>query len=424
MNSILSGNNMVAQTVQIKHSWVWLVSLFIFFFNSFLLPDGLTYSLLLTPVWVYLLYKQKRLDTVLVMLLPFVFYAIIHLIIGVKLSNYVVSFIVLISVITFLTAVYYFISNPKVRLDPIFCDIAIMNFFFTLISLILFFVPGLKSIVWYNVPISPELTGLWRLKMFMPEPAHYSFILAPVVIYFLGRMLFFKSRNFLLTLVFITIPLALSFSFGVISCLAISGIIILLLYFKSIFNSKKRRKVFWMMTIGLPILAVLIYFVFPHNPLYVRLDNILFKDDTSARGRTYEAFILAHNIISQKSYWWGIGIGQLDVFARNFVINFYDYKNLPNVVRIPNASAETLLFFGYIGLILRFVVEWVLFFTSKVYKNPYRLWLFIFVFIYQFSGSYITNFAEYLVWMLVFSPVFPEFEVGKEKITDPNEITL
>ena len=78
---------------------------------------------------------------------------------------------------------------------------------------------------------------------------------------------------------------------------------------------------------------------------------------------------------------------------------------------IPNAAAETLAIFGWTGLVLRILVEIFLFFYTRVWTNYYRLLLFLFVFIYQFTGSFITNIAEYVIWILAFTNVFHQFDI-------------
>lgn len=41
--------------------------------------------------------------------------------------------------------------------------------------------------------------------------------------------------------------------------------------------------------------------------------------------------------------------------------------------------------------------------------------LFIFMFIYQFVGSFATNLAEYVIWILAFTNVFRQFDVKANK---------
>ena len=399
---------MATNVINIKHGGVWIFSIFIFFFNTFLLPEGFTYTLLLTPVWIYFLYLQGKLNIALLFLAPFTIYAIIHLALGVYISYYFISVTVMVALIFFLIAGAIFLANPETNLDLIFRDLAILNFIFTAISIPLLFFPPLKHLVWYTVPISPNI-NFPRLKLFTEEASHYSFLLAPVAIYFYSRIIFFKTTNPVLTVCIITLPLILSFSFGVLSCLLLSGLLIGIVYFKRVFSTVKRRFLVLVLAGLFVISLIVIYKLFPDNPLFVRIHNIFNGDDTSARGRTYESFILANKIIAQKSFLWGIGPGQLKLIGRDIIVQYYYYSKIPKVIRIPNACAETIIYFGYIGFALRILIELTLFVTTRVYKNPYRLWLFLFVFIYQFTGSYITNVAEYIVWLLVFSPVFAAY---------------
>ena len=89
---------------------------------------------------------------------------------------------------------------------------------------------------------------------------------------------------------------------------------------------------------------------------------------------------------------------------------FYNTVFSINKIVIPNAVAETFAVYGIAGLLIRFGLEWYLFFRTKPYRNYYRLGLFIYIFVYQFTGSYLFNIAEYLIWALAFSQVFEEFD--------------
>src|SRR5690606_31566754 len=127
-------------------------------------------------------------------------------------------------------------------------------------------------------------------------------------------------------------------------------------------------------------------------------------------GRTYEAFIIADHVAALKSKLWGIGPAQLKFIARDSIVQYYHYMKIPEVIRIPNASAESIVWYGYVGFALRILLQLFLFVKTKVWQNPFRLWLFLFVFIYQFTGSYITNSYEYLLWILVFLPLFKDMD--------------
>jgi hypothetical protein len=400
---------MATNTQPLKHGWVWAFSILIFFFNYFLLPEGLSLVLLLTPLWLYLLYANNHLKITIPLLIPLFLYAPIHLMNGVSLTYYLISVTVIAALVFFVVAVYFLINSYEINMDLIFRDIAVMNFILTICCLPLLFIPALKETVWYLVPISDNIQPIPRLKLFMSEASHYSFLFAPVAIYFYSRVMFFKTSNAFLTLLIITVPLALSFSLGVMLGLFISGLLTIIVYFGRIFSSRKRKIGFLCVALSLPVLLLVAYYLFPNNPLFLRIHNIFNGSDTSARGRTYEAFILANKIAAAKSYWWGIGPGQLKLLGRSLVIEYYSYSKIPQTIRIPNACAETIAYFGYIGFAFRIFIELLLFVKTKVFANPYRLWLFLFVFIYQFTGSYITNVSEYIIWILAFSNVFPDY---------------
>jgi hypothetical protein len=165
--------------------------------------------------------------------------------------------------------------------------------------------------------------------------------------------------------------------------------------------------------------VVVLFAAFPDNVLLLRLENILFGIDTSGKGRTYEAFFLSLKILALKSNLWGIGLGQIKVIGTNVIKDFYLYTVDYKTVAIPNATAETLAIFGFAGLFARLGIEIVLFFYTKVWANYYRLLLFIFIFIYQFTGSFITSTAEYVIWILAFTMVFKQFDVRRKEPSLP-----
>ncbi|MES1221835.1 MAG: hypothetical protein ABUT20_40430, partial [Bacteroidota bacterium] len=112
--------------------------------------------------------------------------------------------------------------------------------------------------------------------------------------------------------------------------------------------------------------------------------------------------------------YWGVGIGQIKIMGEDTIRSYYLYYT-DFTVAIPNAVAETLAIFGWIGVSLRLGIEIFMFIHTRVWKNYYRLLLFLFIFIYQFTGSYITNVAEYFIWILAFTRVFPQFDTAAEK---------
>jgi hypothetical protein len=209
----------------------------------------------------------------------------------------------------------------------------------------------------------------------------------------------------------ITIPLLLSLSFGVMA-----GIIIALgLLFCSdikLFTYKKRFPFY--IILGLVSLCVLLFFAlqfFPDNIIFIRIKNIFEGHDTSFSGRTFDSLYLGWKLAQEKSIFFGCGPGQVKIVGVDLFRDYYDYAYFTqDQLAVPNSLGDTLATFGLSGVIIKLGLEIYFFFKTKVNSNFYRLCLFLFIFVYQFTGSYLTNIAEYVLWILAFyPPLFKEF---------------
>lgn len=386
-----------------------------FFINSLALPFGLTYTALLAPlfyVWILLTRKKEVLLPFIVILLPFI---IAHILTGVEKNSYLLSLVNLLLVYIFCQAVYTFLMQCR---DPelIFRKILVLNFIFCIIALPFYFT-SYSGLMW-DEQILPGGTGnLKRLKLFTYEPSYYALIFTPVFFFFLLQFFFRQNRvHGGLLLAMLLLPYILSFSIGVIGTVLIAGIITWLIYFGRL--TSKRRILNGLIYTGaiVAFTGVMVVLFFRHHPLFLRIGNIFGGKDTSGKGRTTDAFILAEKIIQERNEYWGIGLGQIKIAGENIIRNYYLYYQ-ERTVTIPNAMAETLAIFGWTGFWLRLVVEIFFFFYTKVWTNYYRLLLFLFVFIYQFTGSFITNVAEYVIWILAFTNTFHQFDVKAGKNT-------
>jgi len=208
--------------------------------------------------------------------------------------------------------------------------------------------------------------------------------------------------------------MVLSLSFGVIAGLLFALIITFITNLNLFFPKKKLFFYIilasFLLIVGLTILIL----KFPDNILFVRIGNIFSGKDTSFKGRTSDSFYLAWKIAEKKSIWFGCGLGQIKLLGIDILTKFYAAEFTVENTAIPNAVAETLATFGIVGTCLRMGLIVYLYFKTKVYSNYYRLSLFLFIFIYQFTGSYITNIAEYAIWILAFSAnYFEEFNRKK-----------
>ncbi|MGZ8524301.1 MAG: hypothetical protein ACXWV1_07720 [Chitinophagaceae bacterium] len=381
-----------------------------FFINSLWLPFGLTYTVLLAPlfyVWILLVRRKEVLLPFIIILLPFI---ILHLaIVQPEIQTYSISLLNLLLVYVFCQAVYTFLHVCN-DVEKIFTRILIFNFVACLVAIPLYFTPYF-SILWDEQDITEGVGKLRRLKLFTYEPSYYALLFTPFFFFFLLQYLFRQNKiNGRLLLLMLFLPYLLSFSIGVMGAVLLAVFLTWVIYFKKL--TSKRRIVNAIITGGIGLASVLVVLVlfFRHNPIFTRIGNILIGKDTSGKGRTIDAFILAGKMLDQKNEYWGVGLGQVKIIGENIIRSYYLY-NLEFIATIPNAAAETLAVFGWVGFLLRIGVEIFLFIYTRVWTNYYRLLLFFFIFTYQFTGSFITNVAEYVIWILAFTNVFRQFDV-------------
>ncbi len=379
-----------------------------FFFNSAGLAGGLLYTNLLTPFfYLWLLFKKKQpvLLPFLAILIPF---DLVHLYNGVDLKTFLVSNGLFISTYIFVVSFSYFIRYYA-QTEVIFRKLLVANFIFTIVACIVYFTPY-RPLLWYMNKFTQSVEGFYRLSLLTFEASYYSLLFAPIAIYYLLKVMFKQNTTpAIYILVLVLVPLLLSLSMGVIGAMVISFASLYVLYFKKLFY---RKSFFYALFISVSVVIagfIILAVFFPENPVFIRLYNIFYGIDTSTKGRTSDSFMLAGMVAREKSIWFGAGLGQVKVLAYIIVQKYFNYWGELEVVRIPNAVAETYAIFGIFGLLIRFGTIFYLFFKTKVLGNYYCTALFVFVFVYQFTGSYITNIVEYVIWVLAFSGGFHQF---------------
>ena len=387
------------------------IAILYFFLNEVFLPPGLLYTALLTPV---LLIWLARYPTIRYLTIFFVFtvpFVLIHLINGVNYPYYIRSLVLFFSVFVFGLAFYRFLSNCH-SLKSVYKSILLINAAMVIISVIIFFIPFLKPQFWYSNEITTGFARISRLKMLTYEPSYYSTLFAPIVCFYLLKLTRAELPQPVLYGALVLVPLFLSLSFGVILGIAISLVLLLVIRSRDLIFKGKNLWYILGGVIALMTGLTILYLYDPNNVFFVRIANVLFGKDTSFKGRTFDSFYLSWKIAGMRSHLFGAGLGQVKLLGLDLFKAYYNYQSFTiNTIGIPNSIGDTLAIFGLAGLIIKLFFEAWFFFKTKVFRNDYRLVLFMFIFIYQFTGSFIMNIAEYTIWILAFKEgLFPEFD--------------
>jgi hypothetical protein len=395
------------------------IAVLFFFFNGLLLPLGLLYTTLLTPFFLIWLYKYRSFNYLWLFFLISAPFALVHFIKGVDILSYLKSYILLFTVYVFALCFYQYLRISD-SLPSIFKNLVLINFFLVLFALVMFFIPPLKDLVWYKNALTSGVNSLYRLKLFTYEASYYSFLLAPIAIYFYLKIILFRHSGTALSFWLVTIPLLLSLSFSVLVGLIVA---LLLLICSDLRIITLKPNFSRYVLLGLLFLVAMVFVTvqfFPDNVIFLRIENVFKGRDTSFSGRTFDSIYLGWKLAAQKSIFFGCGPGQIKIIGLDLFNEFYRSSFTPSQLAIPNSIGDTMAQFGLLGVLIKLSLEVYFFFRSRVYMNFYRLCLFLFMFIYQFTGSFITNVAEYLIWIMVFYPgLFPEFD--KKRIFEPGQ---
>jgi hypothetical protein len=338
--------------------------------------------------WFYfrLLQKKKRfvLELFLLAAFPFVFANMVD---GMDWLIFLPSFLLL---LTCYVTVFAFADGIKdcYSLDEVFRTIIWLNLAQAFLGLLVRFTPG-YTFMWQSINDVNEGLRLIRYRAWTYEPSYYSTLLLPLWMYAYWLVVRTRTRKAVYLLIATLIPLGMSMSFGILLVSTISIITVHMIYGRA-FKTLK-----WVF--GACVLAVVGFILLPSdNMIKVRIEHIAEGHDSSARIRTVGAFTSALTMAEARDIWFGVGAGEV----KNFGFAFIDWKN----GRLTSAIGDNLGEFGLVGVALRFFLEGFFFFRTRPDQDPFRLSLFISMFIFQFGGSYDGNLAEYVVWILAFSP--------------------
>lgn len=378
------------------------------------LPKGLLYTTVLSPLFYYNTLRAGRKTYLQYFSMFLVVYDLIHLYHGVDLKSFLISNLLFILTYFCVISFYHFVNNYE-KLPKLFKEILLFNALLAFIAIPFFFAPRMyQEWFWYINKLTKGFDGFPRLALFTYEASYYSLLLIPVLYYYIFKVIFKDIQNHpWLTLLLISVPMLMSLSFGVIGASVLTLLIMCLVFSKRLFKYKRPFIIISASFAIVIIFLAVLWLWFPGNAFFARLENIFAGTDTSTNGRTKDSFTMAWRIADMKSIYFGAGLGQIKIMATEMVHRYYNYWGIFPRYDIPNAMGETLAIFGIVGVAARIFLEVWLFFKTKVFTNYYRLALFIFVFIYQFTGSFITNTVEYVIWILAFSNVFQQFNITR-----------
>ncbi|UTW67155.1 hypothetical protein KFE94_03285 [bacterium SCSIO 12643] len=300
-------------------------------------------------------------------------------------------FLTLIQVIWFYDAVN---RKPEIVLRT-FDKVVIINSWFFILAILTLSI-GYADLFW-EVSKFSRVGLLPRFRLFTIEPSYYSMAFAPILFFFIVK----RDKPKVLVLL---VALFASLSFGVLGGIILSLLILFIKKTRHRIDKKKLTQIGYLM-LGVFVIIVIISFLFPENIVFVRLGNILTGNDSSARGRISEPWLLANKILKEHgSYLFGVGWGQIRELGQEIIRSFYSYTQTPtSKFGLPNVLTEILTIFGYVGLVIVLAVEIVLYRITNVSKSDFRFLIFWFIFIYQFTGSYSSSVLFYCYWVLAFS---------------------
>lgn len=383
-----------------------------FFLNGFLLPVGLLYTALLTPLLLIWVARYRYLNYFLLYFLVLTSFVIAHWANGIENGVYYVKSLLLsFTVLVFCIALHQYLGFCH-SLRDIYKKILVINGFMVLVALIALLIPGIRDSFWNANTMSLSHHNILRLKMLTYEPSYYSTLFAPIALYYVLKIVRKELPNPAVYLLLVLVPLFLSLSFGVILGLVMTLLALFALHGRQLLFRARNLQYVAGGVLLLALAMVILFVFFPDNIFFRRLENIFAGKDTSFNGRTFDSFILSMDIARKKSLVWGAGFGQVKVVGLDLYRRFYNDGNFTvNDVAIPNSIGDLLATLGLAGVGIKLFLETFFFFRTGVWSNYYRLGLFIFIFAYQFTGSFVSNIAEYAIWILAFKPdLFPEFD--------------
>jgi hypothetical protein len=245
-----------------------------FFFNALLLPKGLLYTNVLSPLFYWYVIK-KKLNTFWRPFFTFlILYDLLHLYLGVDLLSFFISNGLFISTYFCVVSFYHFFNSYQ-HLQKIFKQIVIINFVLSLIAIpFLFMDLEFQAWFWWINILNKGIKDFPRLKLFTYEASYYSMLMVPLVFYYILKALFNQFNQYRnLTLFVVLLPLVLSLSFGVIGATILTAMVLTFYFRKKLFKYKRPFLLLIVITVlsSLSFLSLFYFFPSTFNSYYKNL---------------------------------------------------------------------------------------------------------------------------------------------------------
>jgi hypothetical protein len=369
---------------------------FYIFLNHAGLPNGLFYSTLVSPflyVWLYLQGRRWLTATFLLILAPFI---MAHLVLGIASPTYYLRSMLLLWTAYITTYALGWALLRCRNIERLFDEIIVLHFVAGILAIACLHTP-LQNLFWMDTSNTlADSSHLLRFSLLNSEPGVCAALMLPLVIYAAIRLIRDSKKRSFLYLMMIAFPLLLTQSFGGLG-ISVGAISVTLV---TTYRQRLMRPRTLIIVACLALAAGALFVV--HNPISQRVLQVVTGNDSSTQSRTTLAFVVAYLVASSKSLLWGVGLGQ----AKLVDLVSYGFENSI----IPNAVAATFAELGIVGVLVRLTVELYLFFRTRVYRNPFRLAMFVASFFSQLTGGNLMNVQNYLLWCFAFLPFFPEMD--------------
>lgn len=375
----------------------------IFFnFNTIALPLGVMWSNLLSPFFLIWLIYNKRIKYLAISFLLLSSYILIQYITfePTIIKDYFLSaFYFYSSVIVGIFFYYYSNKNSSIQknIETTLISIIYINLILTIFAILLYFTP-FRDFMWHTSTNINSL-GEVRLKLLYYEPSHSGFVFVFLSLYLLLKLVFYPSKKYLILLILTAGSVFLGKSLGTMGAMGIAIVLGSLIYASPLIKKYYKQFILIMAVIALiiPLFA---------GSITARLEKFIEGKDNSGNVRLLYATKAAYNMVEKYNYYFGVGFGQDKQYVTKFTSKFAGFAGN----RLPNSFASTLATVGVFGIALKYIFLFYFFFKTRVYNNLFRLITFMYLFIYSFTGGWMLNVYEFILWAFAFSEnAFSEF---------------